>query len=212
MVFTDKQLTELRGRVKGYISDKRFAHTLGVERAAAALAEKIIPNRASEARAAALLHDLTKEYSDKEHLDLIRASGIRLTDSDLMSPSIFHSLSAPFVIKNDFPEFYTEDIGRAVFNHTTGDPEMSLFEEILFVADYVEDGRTYPACVQLRKQLFERLSVSRDPEESAAHLHDATIKALENTIVALVSRGSYLHEKTVTARNAFLSRRPMPLK
>ena len=112
-----------------------------------------------------------------------------------MSPPIFHSLSAPSVIERDFPEFYTEDIVSAIYNHTTGDPEMSVFDEIIFIADYIEEGRTYPLCVQLRKQLLGRISTAKSSEECVSLLHDAVIRALENTIIALVERGSFLQER-----------------
>ncbi len=210
-MFSEIQLNNLRECVGQRLSDKRFRHTLGVERMAKFLAEKIMPERTSEIRAAALLHDITKELSDREQIDILNNLS-DITDSDLISAPIFHSLSAPTVILCDYPQFATRDILSAVKKHTTGDPEMSIFDEIIFISDYTEEGRTYPACVAVREDLLLGLNSSEIGDDAIPCLHDAVIKALNNTIISLTNRGEFLHEKTVMTRNAFLGRRPMPLK
>ena len=209
MIFTDDKLSALRECVAKRLSKKRFNHTLRVEAAAVRIAEFCLPESISELRAAAILHDLTKELDDKEQF-LIMKSFDSL--SDAISPPLYHSITAPAVIKRDFPEFATENVLSAVYNHTTGAADMSLFDEIIFIADYIEDGRTYTSCVEVRDKLYSSLSLARDREECIAHLHDATIMALNNSITELVRSGKYLDPRTVMARNAFLGRRPMPLK
>ena len=211
MIYNENQLSELRSAVRKRFSEKRFTHTLGVEAAATRLAECILPDRVSEIRAAALLHDISKELSDGEQIAIMRASPSGVTESDMLSPPIYHSLTAPFVISRDFPLFATDDILSSAFNHTVGAPDMSLFDEIIFVSDYVEAGRTYPSCVSVRERLLSAIEGSVNKEDFIFALHDATIASLENTIISLIERGRFLHEKTVTTRNAFLGRRPMPL-
>ena len=212
MTYSGEQLESLRKKVSACLGDKRFRHTLVVERAAAYLAKKILPEKESEIRAAALLHDVTKELSVEEQLRIIKDNLPSLSDSDMMASSVYHSFTAPYVISKDFSEFATEDILSAVFNHTVGSPDMSVFDEIIFVSDYIEEGRTYPVCVELRESLMSNLSKSRETSESIAYLHEATIESLDNTIISLVKRGGFLHERTVMTRNAFLGRRPAPLK
>ena len=134
-----------------------------------------------------------------------------ITESDFLASSVYHSLTAPYVIKKDFPEFAVPDILSAVRNHTTGSPDMSVFDEIIFIADYVEEGRTYPACIEVRERLFNFILRSQDAEECISFLHDAAIASLDNTIVSLIKRGDFLHEKTVMTRNAFLGRKPLAL-
>ena len=212
MTYSEEQLKELRGKVSARLSEKRFLHTLGVERAATFLAKRIIPEKESEIRAAALLHDITKELTVQQHVEIIKAHLQFVTESDMLAPAVYHSLTAPYVITRDFPDFSDKDILSAVLNHTIGAPDMSVFEEIIFISDYIEDGRTYPVCVSVRENLMSRISVCSDPSECIAYLHEATIESLDNTIISLVKRGDFLHEKTVMTRNAFLGRKPMPLK
>ena len=211
MIYNENQLSQLRDAVKKRLSEKRFAHTLGVEDAAASLAEYILPDRVSELRAAALLHDISKELCDEEQIAIMRASLSDVTESDILSPPIYHSLTAPFIISRDFPLFATDDILSSALNHTVGAPDMSLFDEIIFVSDYIEAGRSYCSCVSVRERLMSCVERSIDKEACISALHDATIASLENTIISLIERGRFLHEKTVSTRNAFLGRRPTPL-
>ncbi len=209
-MFSEQELSELRMIVSERLGEKRFRHTLGVERMAIILAERLIPDRIPEIRAAALLHDITKELSDREHMEIMNKLDY-LTDSDFLSKSVYHSITAPFVIMCEFTEFATDDVLSAVENHTTGSPEMSLFDEIIFISDYIEEGRSYPSCVSVREALLLALRNSEKAEDIEPALHDATVKALENTIISVIERKQFLHEKTVKTRNAFLGRRPMPL-
>lgn len=61
---------ELLMKIKAQMSEKRFQHILGVEKAAIALAEKYHVN-VHKASLAALLHDYAKETADHIFLALI---------------------------------------------------------------------------------------------------------------------------------------------
>lgn len=212
MSISENDIIRLRTEVKNTLSDDRYRHTIGVEKAAALISEKCLPDMLYEIRVAALLHDISKEYSVAEQIDMIENASVDHTDEDLLSPAVLHSLTAPILIKKNFPEYARGDVLSAVLNHTTGSADMSLFDEIIFVSDYVEEGRRYPECIAVREELFERFRAAKDTEECIFALHDATISALNNTIISVVKRGLFLHPKTVLTRNAFLGRRPIPLK
>ena len=59
---TEEKIEGLRARVKALLSPKRWLHTSEVEKMAARLAELYCPQKANLLRAAALLHDITKEW------------------------------------------------------------------------------------------------------------------------------------------------------
>lgn len=198
MKFTEKELEFLRLAVKDRLSEKRYRHTLGVETAAARIGEIVCPEDVPALRAAALLHDIAKELSGDEQLALLAEQGI--TDGDDISASaVHHSLTAPAVIKRDFPEFATERVLSAVRNHTTGDECMSVFDEIIFLADYIEDGRTYPACVELREWLYSNLRDGMTAERAVSVLHAAALTEINNTIKSIAERGQRLHPRTLRA-------------
>ena len=210
MMFSNESLERLEYAVKGRISEKRFNHTLGVVRAAVYIAAALGGFDESEIRAAALLHDVAKEIPEAEAMRLLLADK-STTDGDLLCPPAHHSFVAPSIIKRDFRGFATDNVLSAVRNHTTGDTDMSDFDMVIFIADYVEEGRTYRDCVALRDKLYSGLSLARDSDEARWHLYDAVIECLDNTIRFVLARGLYLHEKTVSLRNVLLARRPKPL-
>ena len=205
MKYNEKQLEILRQNVKSTLSEKRFLHTLGVERASLRLAEYFPELDKSELSAAALLHDITKEISVEGHIELAKSVGVNMTGEQLESREILHSVTAPYAVIQNYPEFASDNVLSSLKNHTTASAGMSLFDEIIYIADYVEDGRTYPACVEVREMLFLGLSSAINENERLAALHKATLKSLENTINRLLFQGRILNERTKEARRYIIS-------
>lgn len=203
---TSSELDALRCRVGELLSEKRYRHTLGVERAAVRIATACLPDRLDELRAAALLHDITKEYSREEQLALMREYIPNLSDDDYRTDAAYHSLTAPYVIERDFPRFATTDILSAVRNHTLADEDMSLFDEIIFISDFVEDGRTYFACRDLGERLFSSLWAAEARDAAILALHRTTLDCLDFTVRFVLDRGYFLHGRTARARDALLAR------
>lgn len=206
MKYTENQIDLLRLEVGKRLSEKRFSHTLGVERMAVKIGEKCLPDRIDELRVAALLHDISKEYSEAEHLELLKSYNFSLSDEDLASPQLWHSFTAPFVVMRDFPEFSCEDILSAVRNHTVGAPSMSVFDEIILLSDYIEDGRSYVKCVSLRESFLEALKKACDVESAVFALHEAVYTSLNNNILEFISRGVAYHSETKATRDAFYAK------
>ena len=198
MSFTDMQLDELRSRVCVTLGQKRFSHTLGVEQAAIRLGLYLCPEDVSELRCAAILHDVTKELSPEEQSAILSSAGITDPD-DLTCVSVHHSLTAPYVIKREFPQYATERVLSAVYKHTTGDSAMSVFDMIIFIADYIEDGRTYSACVDARDRLYGALDKAECTEDMEAALLSAVLTSLENTVESLTNRRMPIHRRTLLA-------------
>lgn len=205
MKFNEKQLEKLRQNVKSALSEKRYLHTLGVERAAVRISKYFLGLDVSELSAAALLHDITKELSPLEHVELASSHGIILSDEQLESRGILHSITAPYAVLRDYPEFASEDLLSSLENHTTAAAGMSLFDEIIYIADYVEDGRTYPACVEVRDMLFSALDAAESENERLGALHKATLESLNNTINKLLFQGRMLNERTIEAKKYILA-------
>ena len=200
MLFSTEELEFLYNKVKESMSDYRFEHTAGVERAAIALGELYMPNRIDELRAAALLHDITKELSDDTQNDLLSKCGFELTVNERLSKPIHHSYTAPIVIKRDFPEYATENVLSAVLKHTVLDPEISLFDEIIYVADFIEESRSYKACIEMRDYVIS--SLTDNTEKNTMLIHKATLKILDFTLDFINKKGLYVVDKTVLAKEA----------
>ena len=210
MNFTEELLCLLRNQVKERLSEKRYLHTLGVERAALRIGEKCLPEALGELRVAALLHDISKELTTERQLDILSKLP-DVTEDDILSEGVHHSLSAPYVALQEFPEYATDNVLSALKNHTTGAPDMSVFDEIIFLSDFVEDTRKYQACINAREKLFNLLDLAKDGEECLEILHLSVIETLDFTIKYLIDKQMYLNGRTVATRNAFLGRYPKAL-
>ena len=200
MPFSEKQLSELKEKVKLRMSEKRFSHTLGVERCAKKLAELILPERASELRAAALLHDVSKEMPLELQFNLLSENTFIMTDEDRETVGVIHSFSAPYVIRRDFPDFATEDILSAVFNHTLACRDMSVFDKIIFVSDYAEDTRIYSSCIKVREFLFGGIE-ELNAEERLKRLDDAFSASINGVLEALTRMGQPINSRIYEAKN-----------
>ena len=203
MKFSRDKIDNLRQRVGERLSEKRFLHTLGVEKMALYIGEKIMPERLSELSVAALLHDISKEYSEAEHKNAAKRHNISMSEEDISSPQLWHSITACAAVLDDFSEYATEDILSAVTNHTTGSPDMSDFDSIILLSDYIEEGRKYPNCVSLREAFLRELDLARTLEERIYTLDRAVYISLDNNIKEFISRGVSYHTRTKATRDAF---------
>lgn len=204
MKYTENMLEALRLEMKKRLSEKRFNHTLGVEKMAAVIGEKCLPDEVDTLRAAALLHDISKEYSEAEHFGLLEMHNLSMDSEEIDAKPLWHSVTAPLAVMREFPEYADERILSSVRNHTVGSPDMSVFDEIILLADYIEEGRTYENCVRLREDFLRELSDCKNQEESVLALHKAVVLSLENNINEFVSRGQSFHSKTKLTRDAIL--------
>ena len=204
-MITEQMLVELREQISIRLSPRRFKHTLGVERAAEFLARKCLPERVFEARAAAILHDVTKELSFEEQLDIIRENSIILTEEELSIPALLHSHTAVAVIQSDFAKFATEEILSAVDKHTTGDENMSVFDKIIFLADFIEDTRVYPTSLTTARFVRESMKTKNIGANIYA-LNKACIMEFDSTIEHLKRTGRKINTKTLLARDSLISK------
>ena len=198
-MITDNEIEILASQVEKRLSASRFSHTLGVTRAAELLSEYCLPEKRNELRAAALLHDIAKELPLDEQKKVITDGGGVLNVEDLLSEPVLHSFAAPYVILAEFNTFATSDILRAVKFHTVGDAEMSVFDEIVFLADFIEDTRPYDVCISLRNELLPALKKGRI-EENQMHLHKAALKMTDFTIDYLNKRQRHVHSAMLSAK------------
>ena len=64
---------------------------------------------------------------------------------------------------------------------------MTLCEALLYLADYIEEGRRYPTCVGLRLEFLSELDLAKDVDEAVLALHRAVVKSLNNNIACAYS-------------------------
>ena len=199
MVFSEEKLLDLKEKVRLRMSEKRFLHTLGVERCAKKLGELILPERVLDLRAAAVLHDISKEMPLELQFDILRENAFELTEEDKETIGVIHSFSAPYVVKRDFSDFATDDVLSAVFNHTLACENMSTFDKIIFVSDYVEDTRIYSSCVKVREFLLDGIE-ALDTVGRLKRLDEAFLAAINGALEALERMGQPINSRIYIAK------------
>ena len=201
-MITEIQLKKLRQDVASVLSEKRMKHVLAVEDMAFRLGRLYFRDDVTICllRASALLHDVTKELSDEEQLSLLEKYSVKPLPEELDSMPTIHALTAALVIPDRFPEFADERLISAVRYHTTGREGMSTFEKILFLADYIDDTRTYPSCVDLRNEFFSSKPEEMNEDERIRHLDRAALKSIDNTLFYLRSKERIIHPLTLKAQ------------
>lgn len=200
----ERELVSLRERIGAGMSEKRYKHTLAVEDMAGRLAELYCPEKKSKIRAAALLHDMTKEYDTERQIGLCKEYGQDLTADDIASPKTLHARTAAILIPMMYPEFSDIEIINAVRYHTTGCADMTLFEKLIFIADYIDDTRKHAECVRLRDMFWDARPQDMEMTERLGHLDRVMLESLNTSIVSLVEDGGIINCDTVSARNSLV--------
>ena len=201
---TSEMLDALRERVMKKMSPKRFCHTLAVEEMVIRLCALYCPELEMQMRAAALLHDITKEMEPCQQESMCREYGIPVTPIDSISPKTFHARTAAAKISVAYPDFNDPIIVDAVRWHTTGHAGMTLSEKLLYLADYIDESRTYRNCVLLRRYFFGANPKKMTPEEQLELLRDTMLLSYDMTIRDLLDEGLPIAEDTIMARNELL--------
>ncbi len=147
-------LSQLRRQVAERVDARRFTHILGCEETAAKLARRY-GARELYARAAGILHDVTKCLKEKEQLQLCEKYGIMLDIVEKQNPKLLHAKTGAAVAAAEFKA--PEEICSAIRWHTTGRAGMTLLEKIIYLADYIEPGRKFEGVDRLRRLAEEDL-------------------------------------------------------
>lgn len=141
-----KSLVFLKYQGTGY--EQRFEHIQGVVKMASYLAEQYHID-VEKAKTAAYFHDYYKYESNEELSTLILEKD---QEECRQFPVLYHSYASAEAYKRLLGE--DEEIYQAIRNHVFGRIGMSKLEEIILIADYTEEHRTYPSCIACREILL----------------------------------------------------------
>lgn len=137
--------------LKEQIKPKRFRHTMGVVDTSVKLAKRWGCDLV-KVRFAALLHDCAKYLDTDAKLALCQKYNVSVTQIERNNPELLHAKAGALLA---YDEYGIENpaVLSAIFYHTTGKPDMSLLEQIIFVADYIEPGRNHSKSLPFYREL-----------------------------------------------------------
>lgn len=172
--------------IQAKLTQKRFFHSVCVAEEAKRLAEKYgaDPNKAY---LAGVLHDIMKDSSQNEQLQILDRFDIILDNVEAETPKLWHAKSGAVYIEKNLG-LKDEDILNAIRYHTTARADMSLLEKILYVADFTSSDRVYKG--------VEAIRIIADE-----NLEKAVLEGLAFTIFDLSNRKMPIHKNTFEAYN-----------
>ena len=196
MSIMDESINAIKKKIKAVLDKDRYRHTLGVAYTAACMAM----NEGSDmeqAYLAGLLHDCAKCMSNEEKYRLCKEKGIELTESELANPSLVHAKLGACLAKDKYG-IEDDDIIASIRSHTTGEPDMSLLQKIIYTADYIEPGRdTAPDLASIRQLAF------RDLDRAVYVISKATLEFLRDRggVIDPMTESTYRFYKEKAEKN-----------
>lgn len=197
---TENVLTRLKDTARMCMSEKRYAHTLGVYRECEYLADKcaLSQKETDDLLAAALIHDMAKQLPIDKQKNICMRHG---TDTSGTTEATLHQLSgAEYARELLGSDIVNDAVYSAVSKHTTGGSVMSLTDKLLFIADYTEAGRTHEMCRKMREYLHEKCEKIVKAEEARQIINEVALKIIISTMQYLVETGAALDPRINEAR------------
>ncbi len=148
------ELYWLREKAYAMLNPKRVAHVAGCEAEAVMLAN-CWGEDTENAAEAGILHDITKKLVLSDQLILCRKYDIINDTVEEENVKLLHAKTGAAVAKDFFN--ISDEVYNAIRWHTTGKPDMTLLEKIIYMADYIEPNRDFEGVDELRKLAYENL-------------------------------------------------------
>lgn len=113
-----------------------------------------------KALVAGLLHDCAKCMPDSKKLKICLKNQITMSEMEQKNPFLLHAKVGAYIAKEKYG-IEDEDILSAIACHTTGKPDMSLLDKIIYISDYIEPMRNKaPNLADVRRLAFKDIDVT----------------------------------------------------
>lgn len=147
------EIKDIKKELEHDLDSKRYEHTLGVAYTAACLAMRYGYDM-EKAYITGLLHDCAKCMSNKDKLEYCEKYDIPVTKVEQENPSLLHAKVGAEASRRKY-DIKDSEIYQAIMYHTTGHPQMTLLDKIIYISDYMEPHRDEaPNLDSVRKQAF----------------------------------------------------------
>lgn len=157
-----KSQDEILTKLSAVLSPHRFRHVIGVANLAAGIAMAHGREDINTFIYAGLLHDCAKYMKYNDMLVFAKEHGIDV--SLYLGDMSFqlHAVLGEYLAKTEYG-VCDSDILNAIRYHTVGHLQMSFLEKCLFLADYLEPSRNFPAepsLSQMRQMAFSDVDLT----------------------------------------------------
>lgn len=125
--------------LKQNVTGKRYDHIIGVAYTAASIAMRYGYDM-EQAFMAGLLHDCAKHMNGAQLIQICEESKVPISDVERRNPFLLHGKVGAIIAKEKY-NIVDHVILDSIRYHTTGRPDMTMLDKIIFVADYIEPNR-----------------------------------------------------------------------
>lgn len=190
----EELLNKIDNDLKKVLSEKRYNHSLGVMKKAEELA-KIYKIDIDKAKLVGLAHDIGKELSKEEMLEYARKNNIEADSVEEVNVGLLHAKIGADICKKKYG--FSQDMQNAIRYHTVGSENMDLLAKIIYVADKIEDGRTYKD-----EEKMKELQVVRDL--ATKDINKALVYEIDSSITYTIQKHKLIHPDSILTRNMLL--------
>lgn len=181
-------LEEINEYVKQKLSEKRYNHSIGVMERAEELALKYGVD-VEVSKKIGIAHDVAKELAEEEKLKYVEENNIEIDEIEKENTGLLHAKIGKDIAIKKFG--FTESMGQAIANHTTGNKDMDIYSKILFIADRTSKERKFDDL----EYIIEL--ANKDVDEAVLYI-------LDKKIEIQIKKRATIHLNGVIARNNLL--------
>lgn len=147
------ELSEICKKLKKELDKGRYEHTVGVMYTAGCLA-MAHGYSVEQAMLAGLLHDCAKCIPNNKKIKICQKHNISITPVEYENLYLLHAKLGAYLAETEYG-VKDAQILHAIKVHTTGEPDMSMLDKIIYIADYIEPKRDKaPNLAHVRKIAF----------------------------------------------------------
>ena len=183
-------LEEIQKIVKENLSEKRYYHSICVMNRAKELALKYGADLEIAAKIG-IAHDIAKEMTEEEKLKYVEENNIEIDETEKINTGLLHAKIGKDISIKKFG--FTESMGQAIENHTTGNKNMDIYSKILFIADRTSKDRN-----------FEDLEYLKELADKG--IDEAVLYILNKKIELQIKKRASIHINGIIARNYILEK------
>ncbi|MEL3907843.1 MAG: bis(5'-nucleosyl)-tetraphosphatase (symmetrical) YqeK [Treponemataceae bacterium] len=148
------KIMQIEKFMQSNMSKERLQHSYNVANYAKKLA-KVYGKRKKMVKLAylaGLAHDITKEFSDSKHLEILKKTGEQLTKVEKQKINLLHGLTGAYVLEKQFG-IKLKDVLDAVKYHTFGSKKLKTLGKLVYIADKIEPDRCHNDAKEARAKV-----------------------------------------------------------
>ena len=181
-------LKDIEKYIEKQLSEKRYYHSKCVMERSRELAKKYGAD-IEIAEKIGIAHDVAKEMSEEEKLKYVKENNIEIDETEKINIGLLHAKIGKDIAIKQFG--FSESMGQAIANHTTGNKNMDIYSKILFIADRTSKDRN-----------FEDLEYLDELADKG--IDEAVLYILDKKIELQIKKRAPIHINGIIARNFLL--------